>query len=153
MAKQVEAYQVVHTAKEIEDLLTKVKNTEEELVDSDNPVSSKAVLVKFEELKKAVSDGKKLVADAITEKGIFSATINTFQELANNILAISTNDTGIGLNFIVPQITRSGHAGNKTINDYGAIIFEPISKNFIIPEITKEGYVANNNLNLYGKII
>ena len=52
MSTSVEAYQVVHTAKEIEDLLTKVKNTEEELVDSDNPVSSKAVLAKFEELEK-----------------------------------------------------------------------------------------------------
>lgn len=52
MSIQVEAYQIVHTAKEVEDLLTKVKNTEDELVDSDNPISAKAVLTKFEELKK-----------------------------------------------------------------------------------------------------
>lgn len=87
---EAQAYQITYTAKEVEELLDKMNNMEQELVNSDNPVTSKAVLAKFEELKKAVSDGKKLVASAITEKGVSTATENTFTEMASNILAIST---------------------------------------------------------------
>ena len=85
---KVEAYQIAYTAKEMESLLDKVKNTEQELVDTDNPISSKVVLAKFQELQETVDNGKLLIANAITEKGVESFQTNTFEELANNILAI-----------------------------------------------------------------
>ena len=49
---QPQAYLMSLSGTEIESLLEKVKNMEYELIDSDNPVSSKAVLEKYEELKK-----------------------------------------------------------------------------------------------------
>ena len=41
-------------------------------------------------LKREISDGKTLVANAITAKGVTTATDATFQIMANNILSIST---------------------------------------------------------------
>ena len=42
------------------------------------------------ELKKSVSDGKKSVAEAITDKGIITATDAAFATMADNISQIST---------------------------------------------------------------
>lgn len=46
-----------------------------------------------EEIKKSVSDGKTLVANAITGKGISTSKDATFQTMATNISAIETNPT------------------------------------------------------------
>ena len=43
------------------------------------------------DLKKSVSDGKTLVANAITDKGVATATDATFETMANNIGIIDTN--------------------------------------------------------------
>lgn len=43
----------------------------------------------IDELKKSVSDGKKLVADAITNKGVTTLATDTFQTMATNIDNIS----------------------------------------------------------------
>ena len=48
-----------------------------------------------EEIKKSVSDGKELVAGAITEKGIVTAADATFQEMADNIGDIETGSDPI----------------------------------------------------------
>lgn len=45
-----------------------------------------------EELKKSVSDGKKMVADAITEKGVTTAADAVFATMATNIGKIVTGD-------------------------------------------------------------
>ncbi len=45
----------------------------------------KWIIEKLEEIKKSVSDGKKLVANAITAKGQATAEDATFQTMANNI--------------------------------------------------------------------
>lgn len=50
-----------------------------------------AVEAEVDALKKSVSDGKTLVANAITAKGITTATDATFQQMASNIAAIVTN--------------------------------------------------------------
>ncbi len=73
----------------------------------------------IELLKKSVSDGKSLVASAITEKGVETAADATFQKMHDNILDIksggSTGGTG-------STITHAGDA-IKTItsNQIGAI--------------------------------
>lgn len=46
-----------------------------------------------EELKKSVSDGKTLVANAITDKGVSTSKDATFQTMAANINTIKTNPT------------------------------------------------------------
>ena len=60
--------------------------------DSNNPVSNKTITKKFSELskevqetKKSVSDGKELVAAAITEKGVATSKEDDFSTIANNI--------------------------------------------------------------------
>ena len=42
----------------------------------------------LDELKKSVSNGKTLVASAITEQGVATSSDDSFQTMADNILAI-----------------------------------------------------------------
>lgn len=69
--------------------------------DSNNPVSNKTITKKFSELskevqeiKKSVSDGKELVAAAITEKGVATSKEDDFSTIANNIKNIPSGGDG-----------------------------------------------------------
>ena len=53
-----------------------------------------ALETEVDDLKNSVSDGKTLVANAITAKGVTTATTASFQIMANNIAAISTGIEG-----------------------------------------------------------
>ena len=64
--------------------------------DSSNPVQNKIITTKINELeksfaeaKKSVSDGKTLVATAITDKGVATSQTDTFATMAENIGQIS----------------------------------------------------------------
>lgn len=59
--------------------------------ESTNPVQNKAVNKAIESLKKSVSDGKIKVANAITGKGVTTATDATFDTMAKNISIIENN--------------------------------------------------------------
>lgn len=61
---------------------------------SKKPIQNAVVTEEINTLKKSVSDGKKLVADAVTEKGVDTATDATFEEIADNISKIKTGDDG-----------------------------------------------------------
>ena len=52
------------------------------------------------DLKKSVSDGKTLVANAITDKGVATATDATFETMANNIGTSNNNS-------LIPAMTRT----------------------------------------------
>lgn len=52
-----------------------------------------ALKTEMEAVKKSVSDGKTLVANAITAKGVTTATDATFETMANNIAMISSGGT------------------------------------------------------------
>ena len=65
--------------------------------DSSNPVQNKIITTKINELeqsfveaKKSVSDGKELVATAITDKGVATSSLDTFATMANNIEQIQS---------------------------------------------------------------
>ena len=49
-----------------------------------------------ESLKTSVSNGKSLIASAITDKGVSTAATATFQQMANNIGAISSSSLATG---------------------------------------------------------
>lgn len=57
---------------------------------SENPVQNKAIYTEITSLKKSVSDGKTLVAEAITGKGVDTATDAEFQTMADNVGKIKT---------------------------------------------------------------
>ena len=78
---------------------------------SEKPVQNKVITKELAELKKSVSDGKKLVADAITEQGIKTAADATFQSMHDNILLIS------GTGSPLPNVTLGNHASNIDITN------------------------------------
>ena len=98
---------------------TYVKKTEVpsgSIVDSElsetsvNPVQNKVVTAKLNEVFQSVSNGKSLIASAITDKGITTAADATFQVMADNIGKISVSSgevsgnnfrTGISMNVIL----------------------------------------------------
>lgn len=57
------------------------------------PVGSYATTAQLNEVKTSVSNGKSLIASAITDKGVSTASDATFQTMANNIRALSTTPT------------------------------------------------------------
>lgn len=75
-----------------------------------NPVQNKIITAKLNEVFQSVSNGKSLVASAITDKGITTAADATFQTMATNIGKISGSGgevsgnsfrTGISMNVIL----------------------------------------------------
>ena len=53
--------------------------------------SSFATTIQFNELKTSVSEGKALVAAAVTDKGVSTAADATFALIAENIESLETN--------------------------------------------------------------
>lgn len=68
--------------------------------ESENPVQNKIITEKLNEVFQSVSDGKSLVASAITDKGVTTAAGATFQAMADNIGKISVSSGEVsGNNF------------------------------------------------------
>ncbi len=63
--------------------------------DKDKPISE-ATQKALDELKNSVSDGKTKVANAITDKGVTTATDATFDTMATNITIMGTNQYNSG---------------------------------------------------------
>lgn len=61
---------------------------------SSNPVENQAITSEINELKNSVSDGKTAVANAVTAKGITTATDATFETIAANVGKITTLSEG-----------------------------------------------------------
>lgn len=76
---------------------------------STNPVQNKVIYAEIDDLKKFVSDGKTLVANAITEKGVETAIDDTFSNMATNILNISTGAC------VTTKISNFGLMGGSTV--------------------------------------
>lgn len=77
------------------------------------------VLNEIELLKKSVSDGKSLVASAITEKGVETATDATFQTMHDNILRIKSGGSTGGSGSVITKVGNS--IKTHTSNQIGAI--------------------------------
>jgi len=79
---------------------------EEISLDSPNFMASD-VKGALEEVFQSVSDGKTLVAAAITDKGVPTAATDTFQQMADNIEDIATSSVGSAWDLIeIPNSTR-----------------------------------------------
>jgi hypothetical protein len=73
--------------------------------ESENPIQNKIIKQRLDEVFTSVSDGKRLVASAITDKGVSTEDDATFQVMANNINDIAT-----------------GNASNTTITNFKSSI-------------------------------
>ena len=67
-----------------------IKVDSELSITSENPVQNKIITAKLNEVFQSVSNGKSLIASAITDKGIITASDATFQVMATNIGKISS---------------------------------------------------------------
>ena len=67
--------------------------------DVDEELSS--LEAKIEDLKQSVSDGKDLIASAITDKGVTTSNTETFSNMANNIRKISSSEQTISVQNIM----------------------------------------------------
>lgn len=56
---------------------------------SENPVQNKVIAVKLDEVFQSVSDGKDIIASAITDKGVSTNKDATFEQMAENIRKLS----------------------------------------------------------------
>ena len=61
---------------------------------SENPVQNKVITSKLNEVFQSVSDGKSLIASAITDKGVSTDATATFDTMAGNIMAIESGGGG-----------------------------------------------------------
>lgn len=61
--------------------------------ESENPIQNKIIKQRLDEVFTSVSNGKRLVASAITDKGVSTEDDATFQVMANNINDIATGNT------------------------------------------------------------
>ena len=66
----------------IEELVEEIKIIKQDI---------KSLNIKYEELFQSVSNGKMLLASAITDKGVTTLATDTFEKMASNIRKITTN--------------------------------------------------------------
>lgn len=92
-------------------------------INSENPVENKVISSKLEELdneliyiKKSVSDGKEMLAVAITEKGIATASDDSFSVMAENVKKI---ESGSGFDKNLRII--SFYDNNVTVAQYAGL--------------------------------
>ena len=64
---------------------------------SANPVQNKAVAAKFEEVFQSVSNGKEMIASAITDKGVYTENDATFETMATNISQLKTGGNNFNI--------------------------------------------------------
>ena len=119
------------------DIETDISNVDKELDDHDAEAEERftdiegrltALSNEMTNVKKSVSDGKVLVANAITGKGISTATDAEFEVMATNIASIVTLENGTGDGTITAGDVLSGKIGYSkgvkvegTMADNGAV--------------------------------
>ena len=108
------------------------------------PVGSYATTAQLNEVKTSVSNGKSLIASAITDKGVSTASSATFQTMANNIRSINSI-AAINLNSVDGKLFDYGVAtvpvidkGSNTIYTAGTSL--SADRGYIIYNINGSGY-------------
>lgn len=89
-----------HTESDIYDRLLQLKEELESLIAAYDPSHTHPQYASKEEvdhLKSSVSNGKRMIASAITDKGIETSDTDTFEVMANKISQIETNQKGSSL--------------------------------------------------------
>ena len=87
---------------------------------------------RIEEVFTNVSNGKNLIASAITDKGVATSSEDTFNTMSNNIKAISNNVTLLKSTAEGPTYTYVNYQSGSNITEYGYIS---------VPQTYKNGYI------------
>lgn len=94
-----------------------IANMNEDIADINNDLGTailnttdKTLKGAINELFQFVSNGKELIASAITDKGVITSKTDTFQQMANNIRSLTINITPISLNPISNIKVNKGEA-------------------------------------------
>jgi len=106
------------------------------------PVGSYATTAQLNEVKISVSNGKSLIASAITDKGVSTASSATFQTMADNIRNISSLPV-INLNSVNGALLKNSIATLPVINGntiYTAGTNLSTDRSYSINNITGSGY-------------
>lgn len=113
--------------------------------DKDSLVSAvNEVQQDVDSLKKSVSDGKQLVADAITETGIETAADATYQEMADNISEILAGD--VKSENVLEGKTYSSAEGRNLAGS----MTDNSKKDIIISETKEEKNVVKRHMSGFG---
>ena len=80
---------------------------------SENPVQNKVIASKLNEVFQSVSDGKAIIASAITDKGVETDATATFDTMAGNIMEIESS--GVDSNLIKKLTLINSVYGGVTV--------------------------------------
>ena len=76
--------------------------------ESENPVQNKVIAAELEKLFQSVSEGKRLIALAITDRGVITSATDSFEQMAKNIMSLKRNDLDIRISDTFSPVTLGG---------------------------------------------
>ena len=76
--------------------------------ESENPVQNKVIAAELEKLFQFVSEGKRLIALAITDRGVITSATDSFEQMAKNIMSLKRNDLDIRVSDTFNPVTLDG---------------------------------------------
>lgn len=85
--------------------------------ESENPVQNKVIATELRKLFQSVSDGKQLIALAITDKGVITSATDSFEQMAKNIMSLKKNDLDIRVYDIFTSIIPLGDLSVANMKD------------------------------------
>ena len=119
-----------------------IANMNEDIADINNDLGTailnttdKTLKGAINELFQSVSNGKELIASAITDKGVITSSTDTFEQMANNIRSITIPDIG----------------NSNLLDDSGAYVIDDFSGSSVDENkwSYELGYVRNNEIQRY----
>lgn len=86
-------------------------------VESENPVQNKVIAAELEKLFQSVSEGKRLIALAITDRGVITSATDSFEQMAKNIMSLKRNDLDIRISDTFKPIKIESEIKVATMRD------------------------------------
>lgn len=106
----------------------------------------KELSAEVENCFQSVSDGKALVASAITDKGVSTDATATFEQMATNISSIKTTPTAGNTNTKIGY--HSGYSSSSATPSITLPANGTYIVNFVVCQGSKEGYAVNSSLSV-----
>ena len=123
-------------ATEVQEINTQLQSKTQEISSINEQLETKAqeiisINTQIQDLFQSVSNGKSLIASAITDKGVTTSENDTFETMAENILLINTNSVDVD------------------INTEGLLLYVNASKKMPINNTTWKSLIGSRTINLH----